>query len=219
MICPLCAWDEWAPYPGKHPSRSYVVCKHCGDDVVRLEPLLRFEDAVEIYRKDYFETMQGIDQSFRRADFAEYGLLDFESFVEFGPGGDQVLKWLRELGKCVEAVDINPATLRQLRALGIPAAMTPLELNRSRFDVALSYHYLEHIRNPLLELSYQFAIADYVLVHMPTGLEELGNPDHNWRISAEGVCRMVERFGKIVRTDVRTYPAGTALQILAEAKR
>jgi hypothetical protein len=195
-----------------------VHCYHCGEDVVRLDPLLRFEDALAIYGEDYFRQMQGIDQSFRLRDFAEYGLLDFFSFVEFGPGGDQVLKWLRSQRKYVEAVDVNLSTLRQLRSEGIPAAMTPLELDRARFDVALSYHYLEHTRNPLLEILHQFSIADRVLVHIPIGLEELGNADHNWLLSGESVCRIVSRFGEIIRKDIRVYPGGRALQILARTK-
>ena len=219
MNCPLCGFDDWAPYSAAHPSRTYVACKHCGEDVVRLEPLLRFEDALEIYSEDYFEKMQALDDPGRRGDFADYGLLAFDSFVEFGAGGDQVLRWLAGLGKYVEAVDVNVSTLEHLRRQGIPGAMTPLELDRARFDVALSYHYLEHIRNPLLELRFQFAIADRVLLHVPIGLEEIGNPDHNWLLSGEAICTILERFGRISRSDVRLYPGGRALQVLTEVRR
>lgn len=219
MICPLCAFDDWESYPADHASRAYVVCKHCGEDVVRLDPLIRFEEALALYGVDYFEQMQAYDQSFRRDDFAGWDLLKYESFVEFGPGGDQVLKWLAGFGKYVEGVDINAATREHLRQQGIRTATTALELDRSHFEVALSYHYLEHTRNPLLELRYQFAIADRVLLHVPIGLSELGNPDHNWLLSAEAVCQIVERFGTVLRKEIRPYEVGNALQILAETKR
>jgi len=223
MRCPLCLWDEWEDYPARHDSRRYVACRHCGSDVVRLEPLLSFEDSLGIYGQDYFEEMQAdghLDDG-RAADFADYGLLapEFESFVEFGPGGDQVLKWLRGFGKYVEAVDINRSTVDHLRAQGIPAHLTALELERDLFDVALSYHYLEHVRNPLLELRYQAAIAKLVFLHVPVGLAELGNRDHNWLISAEALAKISERFGTIVRSDIRRYPVGPALQLLIEVER
>jgi len=219
MNCPLCLWDEWETFPGKHVSRRYVACQHCGKDVVRLDPLISFEESLGIYGKSYFEEMQGTMDPGRAADFADYGLLDFESFVEFGPGGDQVLKWLRGFGKYVEGVDVNPATIERLRSQGIPAHMTPLELDRDLFDVALSYHYLEHIRNPRLELRYQAAIAKRIFLHVPVGLDELGNRDHNWLISAEALAKIAERFGTILRSDIRIYPAGSALQLLIEVRR
>ena len=219
MKCPLCAWDEWQEYSADHPSRKYVSCRHCGDSVVRLEPLLSFEDSLGVYDRDYFEEMQAGIHADRRIDLADYGLLKFESFVEFGPGGDQLLKWLAGFGKYVEAVDINSATLDHLRAQGIPAHLGPLELERDLFDVAISFHYLEHIRNPLLELRYQAAIAKRILLHVPTGLSELGNRDHNWLISAEALATIAERFGKIVRSDVRVYPVGSALQLLIEVRK
>jgi 2-polyprenyl-3-methyl-5-hydroxy-6-metoxy-1,4-benzoquinol methylase len=178
VACPLCGRDQPEERWRKQGLRV-VRCRSCGlvyvNPRLSLAALERMYNAQTISRMQYYVQTAADDlPSFRRRlewierRRAPGRLLD----VGCGPG--TFLALARERGWSCRGVDINAASVRRCRELGLDALAGPFphpDLAGERFDALVANDVLEHLPEPRRAL----AAARELLV--PGGVLFLSTPD------------------------------------------
>lgn len=76
--------------------------------------------------------------------------------LEVGCGSGQMLKFMQDLGWCVEGVDFDPSAVQNARCKGLQVRLGTLNAQQypnDFFDAVTASHLIEHIHNPLLLLN------------------------------------------------------------------
>lgn len=72
--------------------------------------------------------------------------------LEVGCGSGQMLKFMQDLGWCVEGVDFDPAAVENAKAKGLQVRLGTLESQEypeDYFDAIIMSHLIEHVHDPL----------------------------------------------------------------------
>lgn len=170
-----------------------------------------------------------------RLDILEhFKILEFENpsqikILEFGCSEGMLLYELKKRGFDVKGNDVCAIEEISRKELGIEISPLPIEefaKTGEKFDVIMSYHCVEHLRNPLevtKNLGECLKKGGVLLMHVPVDDAEFGNMDHYHFFTKESGIKLLETVAQDVRTyittygdNVTTYYAGTFVGIKAD---
>ena len=131
---------------------------------------------------------------------------------EFGCAEGMLLYALKQKGYNCYGNDICSITQESKKELGIDISTLPIEeftKTDEKFDLIMSFHVLEHLRNPLevmICLSSMLSHNGYMLMHVPIDDQEISNNDHLHFFSNESCLKLMEQTTTDIRSDLVLYP-------------
>jgi 2-polyprenyl-3-methyl-5-hydroxy-6-metoxy-1,4-benzoquinol methylase len=131
---------------------------------------------------------------------------------EFGCAEGMLLYALKQRGYKVTGNDICRIAEEGTQELGIEISTLPIEKfakNGRKFDLIMSFHVAEHLRNPLdviKNLSTLLSPGGVMLLHVPIDDLEFGNVDHYHFFTNDSCLRLMEQITTDIRSDFVYYP-------------
>lgn len=225
-------------YPGKFSIRK---CDDCG--LLFNSPRLREKDLFELYNANYyFFQRHDNDEFVRIQDIYQRTIALFEKDVsekrvaEIGSGKGYLLALLRELGWCVQGIELSTdASKYATTRFGVPCFNGTIDLysesdEAEKFPVVMAIDVLEHVPNPTEFMNSIDRIVvggGLLVIDTPNGMakniDSQGsvwkgfNPFHVYLFSIDGVERMMTDIGYTIERrfsynnrpeSVSTNPAG-----------
>jgi 2-polyprenyl-3-methyl-5-hydroxy-6-metoxy-1,4-benzoquinol methylase len=106
-----------------------------------------------------------------------------------------------------------------MKALGVKIDTTPFEqanVPEGHYDAVLSFHTIEHvpdIKSTFTKIAHILKPEGAVLIEVPTGPEEYGNPDHVQFFNEESLARFLSEFFEDVKIVPNVYETRNGVQI------
>lgn len=132
--------------------------------------------------------------------------------LEFGCAEGMLLYALKQQGYSVMGNDVCAVVDESMQELGIEISKKPIEefvKEDKKFDLIMSFHVVEHLRNPLEimgHLSNMLTKGGVLLMHVPVDDQEVGNADHFHFFSNKSCIKLMEEYTEDIRSDFVYYP-------------
>lgn len=132
--------------------------------------------------------------------------------LEFGCAEGMLLYALKQKGYQVMGNDVCAIADESMKELGIEISKAPIEEFASgdyKFDLIMSFHVIEHIRDPfsvMKNLSNMLKPGGVLLMHVPVDDQELSNMDHFHFFTNESCMCLMKQFTEDIRSDFVYYP-------------
>ncbi len=105
------------------------------------------------------------------------------------------MKLYAMLGKEVAGVELNVAALKLLADKKIPAAADSRDLPERKWEVVMSWHFLEHFPDPDSIIRQQCELSSRaILAHVPTNHLEYPNKDHLWHFQENHLIQIFKKY-------------------------
>ena len=220
ICCPICSSDNIIKF--STGGRSVGRCQECHHAFL-INPPQKILD--HYYDKRYWsddKNRQGINSltpnkewdkwlNSRLKILDNFGLLECDKdkpkrVLEFGCSEGMLLYTLKQRGFDVMGNDVCAIAEESRKALGLEISQEPIELfsqRNLRFDMVMSFHVIEHLRDPLMvtrNLTHMLSPGGVLLMHVPVDDVELDNVEH-YHFFSDDSCRKLMSF---FTTDIKS---------------